>query len=167
MSLPYIRIGEQADLAVQADRDLLAAEYEAAARSVDGRRSQMIDLYAKLARQGQGVLIQCALRAMARTRAEHDGGWKIVWCDGYGRRELGEKLIASGIRNAYEGNLMLEGLRANASDADRYKLVSSDYHIFKRELSLPHSVSNAMVCELYNGEETLASDTTHDRQVGD
>jgi hypothetical protein len=134
MSLPYIRSGERADLAVQADRDLLAAEYEAAARSADGRRSQMIDQYAKLARQGQGVLIQCALRAMARIRAERGGGWKIVWCDGYGRDDIPEQIVASGIRNAYEGNLMLEGLRANASDADRYKLVPSGYHIFKREL---------------------------------
>jgi hypothetical protein len=63
----------------------------------------------------------------------YDVGWKIVWQDGHGRPEIEERLIASEIRNTYEGALMLDGLRANASDADRYKLVPGDYHIFTRE----------------------------------
>jgi hypothetical protein len=116
-----------------ADRDLLAAEYDAAALRVDGRRSQLQTIYGSLARQGRGDLILPALRAMTRIRAEQSAGWKIVWCDGYGRPGIPERLIASGVRNVYEGNLMLDGLRANASDADRYKLEPGDYQLFRRE----------------------------------
>src|SRR5689334_21987315 len=101
----------------QQDRDLLAAEFRAAG---DGH---LVRVYADLAQRGSCTLTACALSAMAMVRAEQAAGWKIVWCDGYGRPEISEQLVASGIRTEYEGNLMLAALQADASEVDRYKLV--------------------------------------------
>src|SRR6476469_4367647 len=99
----------------QDDRDRLAAEYEAAG---DGL---LLQVDATLGREGSSNLRDCSLRAVAKTRP---AGLKVVWHDGYGRDGISERLVATGIRTELEGNLMLEALRAGASAADAYKLVS-------------------------------------------
>lgn len=70
--------------------------------------------------------------------------FKIVWYDGYGRDSINEELIADNIRTIGEGRLMLDGLRFGASEADRYKLVESEYQLFRRNSSLPYAVSHGI-----------------------
>ena len=113
----------------QYDRDLLATEFEAAGEGL------LLRVYADLARSGSSNLIDCALLAIAKARGS-TGIWQIVWYDGYGRDGIDERLVATGIRTEAEGNLMLEALRAGASEADAYKLVSEDYKLFRRDQQL-------------------------------